>query len=89
MLLSNIKIKGNCGGEKTREPIPMCGGERPRSPYLCICWAKGPVRGRTPPQPGKAEDKGNGLPLRMTLRTIPWKRISIKKEQDKGRHKNI
>ena len=50
------------------------------SPYLCICWAKGPVRGRTPHRPGKAEDNGNGLPLRATLRTIPWKMISIKKE---------
>ena len=66
-----------------------CGGERPGSPYLCISWAKGPIRGRTPSRPGKAEDKGNGLPLRVTLRTIPWKMISIKKEQDKGRHENI
>ena len=48
-----------------------------------------PVQGRTPPRPGKAEDKGNGLPLRMTLWTIPWKRISIKKEQDKEGHGNI
>jgi len=46
-----------------------CGGERPRSPYLGICWAQGP--------------------LRVTLRTIPWNMISIKKEQDKGRHGNF
>ena len=47
------------------------------------------VRGGIPPQLGKAEDKGYGLPLRATLRTIPWKRISIKKEQDKGMPGNI
>jgi len=75
--------------KERRIPRGYCGGERPRSPYLCICWAKGPVRGRTPPWPSKVEDKGNGLPLRVTLQTIPWKRISIKKEQDKGRHGNI
>ena len=69
--------------------IIWCVGERSGSPYLCMCWAKGPVQGRTLPRPGKAENKGNGLPLRVTLRTIPWKRISIEKEQDKGRHGNI
>ena len=30
-----------------------------------------------------------GLPLRAILQTIPWNRISVKKEQDKGRPKNI
>ena len=69
--------------------ICYCGGERPGSPYLCICWAKGLVWGRTPPRPDKVEDKGNGLPLRATLWTILWKRISIKKEQDNGRYRNI
>ena len=23
-----------------------CRGERPESPYLYICWARGPIRGR-------------------------------------------
>ena len=49
----------------------------------------GVVQERIPPQLGKAEDKGYGLPLRATLWTIPWKRISIKKEQDKGTPENI
>ena len=40
---------------------------------------------KNPPRLGKAEDKGHGLPLKATFRTIPWKRINIKKEQDKGR----
>ena len=35
------------------------------------------------------KDKENGPPLRVTLRTIPWKMISIKKKKDKGRHGNI
>ena len=47
------------------------------------------VRERTLPQLGKAEDKGYGLPLRATLRIIPWKMISTKKEHDKGRLRNI
>ena len=47
------------------------------------------VRGRTPPRLGKSENKGHGLPLRATFRTIPWNKISIKKEQDKGRPRNI
>ena len=46
-------------------------------------------QGRTPPRLGKAEDKGYGLPLRATLRTIPYNRISIKKDQDKGRSGSI
>ena len=75
--------------KKRRIRRGYCGGDRPGSPYQCICWAKGPVYGRTPPRPNKAEDKGNGLPLRVTLQTIPWKMISIKKENDKGRHGNI
>ena len=49
------------------------------------------VQGRTSSRLGKAKakDKGYGLPLRAILRIIPWKMISIKKEQDKGRHGNI
>ena len=49
------------------------------------------VKGRTSSRLGKAKakDKGYGLPLRAILRIIPWKMISIKKEQDKGRHGNI
>ena len=49
----------------------------------------GVVQGRTPSQLGKAGDKAYGLPLRATLQTIPWKMISIKKEQDKERLENI
>ena len=52
---------------KKNPNLNLCGGERPGSQYLCICWAKGPIRGRTPSRLGKAEDKGNGLPLRVTL----------------------
>ena len=59
------------------------------SPHQCICWARGPAQRRTPPQLGKAEDKGDSLPLRMTLWTIPWKRISVKKEKDKRTPRNI
>ena len=66
-----------------------CGGDKPESPYQCICWVKDSAQRRTPPRPGKAEDKGDGLSLRVTLRTIPWKMISIKKENDKGMHGNI
>ena len=65
------------------------GGDKPGSPYQCICRARGPAQKRIPPRPGKADDKGDGLSLRVTLWTIPWKKISIKKEQDKGRHGNI
>jgi len=54
-----------------------------------MCWARGPVQRRTPSRLGKAEDKGDGLSLRVTLQTIPWKRKSIKKENDKGRLGNI
>ena len=45
--------------------------------------------GKTPPRLGVAEDKGNGLPLRVTLRVIPWNRISTKTEKDNGRNGNI
>ena len=50
---------------------------------------QGVVRERTPPQLSNAEEKRDGLPLRAILWTIPWNRISIKKEQDKGKPKNI
>ena len=33
--------------------------------------------------------KGNVSHLKVTHRTTPWKRISIKKEKDKERHENI
>ena len=69
--------------------VIMCGGDKPGSPYQCMCWVRGLAQRRTPPRPGKAEDKGGGLSLRVTLRTIPWKKISIKKENDKGRSRNI
>ena len=75
--------------KKRRIQRGYCGDDKPGSLYQYICWAKGPVRGRTPPQPGKAKDKRNGQPSRMTLQTIPWNRISIKKENDKEMHENI
>ena len=34
---------------------------------------------------GKAEEGGHGLPPRVTFQTIPWKMMSVKKEQDKGK----
>jgi len=67
----------------------MCGSDKLGSPYQCICWARGLTQRITPPRLGKAEDKGDDLSLRVTLRTIPWKMISIKKEKDKGRPENI
>ena len=48
-----------------------------------------PTQRRTPPRSGKAKEKGDGLPLRMTLWIIPLKMISIKKEKDKRRPRNI
>ena len=36
-----------------------------------------------------ADDKGNGLPLRVTLQVIPWNRISTKTEKDNRRNRNI
>ena len=50
---------------------------------------QGAVRERAPPRLGNAEEKRDGLPLRAILWAIPWNMISIKKEQDKGRPKNI
>ena len=50
---------------------------------------QGAIRERTLPWLGNAEEKRDGLPLRAILQTIPWDKISIKKEQDKGRPKNI
>ena len=66
-----------------------CGGDKLRSPHQYICWAKDPAQRRTPPRLGKAEDKRDDLSMRMTLQTVPWKRISIKKEKDKWRPGNI
>ena len=40
----------------------VCGGDKPRSPYQCICWATDPAQGRTPPRIGQAEEKGDGQP---------------------------
>ena len=45
--------------------------------------------GRTPSRSRVAEDKRNGLLLRVTLRVIPWNRISTKTEKDNGRNGNI
>ena len=45
--------------------------------------------GRTPPRLGVAEDKGNGLSLRVALRVIPWNRKSTKTEKDNGKNRNI
>ena len=36
-----------------------------------------------------AEDKGNGLSLRVALRVIPWNRKSTKTEKDNGKNGNI
>ena len=44
---------------------------------------------KNPPRLGNAEEKRYGLPLRAIFRTIPWNRISVKNEQDKGMPKNI
>ena len=92
-------------------------GDRPKSSYLCIYWARGPIRGRVnpsirihvskwrseiwlnssrrvvperiPPRLSKSEVKGCGLPLRVTFWIIPWVRISIRNEQDRGKSWNI
>ena len=48
---------------------------------------QGAVRERAFPRLGNAEEKRDGLPLRVILQTIPWNRISIEKEQDKKRPK--
>ena len=49
----------------------------------------GVVRGGTPSRLGKGEKGGYDLPLRAKHQTFPWKRIRIKKEQDKGKPGNI
>ena len=67
----------------------FCGGNRLGSPYQYTRWAKGPVQGRTSPRPYLAEDKGDGLPLRVALRVIPWNKISTKTEKDNRRNENI
>ena len=41
------------------------------------------------PPLGKAEVRRCGLTLRAMFQTIPLMRISIKKEQDRGRPRNI
>ena len=43
------------------------------------------VRGGMSPWWSKAEARRCGLPSRATFQTIPWIRISIRKEQDKGK----
>jgi len=75
----------------------LWGGKRPESPCQYLHWAKGPFQGRTPPRPWEepssamnvAEDKGSSLLLVVTLRVIPWNRISTKTEKDNGKNGNI
>ena len=72
-------------GEQTEEPIlvyTLGQGSSPR---------KNPssAMGKTPSQLGVAEDKRNGLLLRLTFRVIPWNRISTKTEKDNGKNGNI
>ena len=44
---------------------------------------------KNPLRPSMAEDKRNGLPLRVTLQIIPWNRISTKTKKNNGRNGNI
>ena len=46
--------------------------------------------GKNPPSAmDVAEDKGSGLLLRVTLRVIPWNRVSTKTKKDNRRNGNI
>ena len=45
--------------------------------------------GRIPHWPYLAEDKGNGLSLRVALRITPWNRKSTKTEKNNGKNRNI
>ena len=73
------------------------GGKRPGSPCQYLHWAKGPVQGRTPPRPWEepslamdvAEDKRSSLLLGVTLRVIPWNKVSTKTEKDNRKNGNI
>ena len=46
--------------KKRRIPRGYYGGDKPRNLYQCICWARGPVQGRTPSRIGQVEEKGDG-----------------------------
>ena len=47
------------------------------------------IRGGMSPRLSKAEVERCGLPSRATFQTVPWIRISIRKEQDKRKLCNI
>ena len=81
--------------EESREAI--IGSKKPGSPCQYLHWAKGPVQGRTPPQPWEEpslamdviEDKWSNLLLVVTLRVIPRNRESTKTEKNNGKNENI
>ena len=85
----HIEILLSSHGEGKKNPEGLLWGWKAREPLSMYILGQGLNSRKNPPRLGKAEDKGNGLPLRATLRTIPRKMISMKKEQDKGRHGNI
>ena len=84
-------------GKKEESRGAIVEGKRPRSPCQYLHWAKGLVQRRTPPRPWEelslaidvAEDKGSSLLLGVTLRIIPWNRVSTKTEKDNGKNVNI
>ena len=76
-------------GKKIRIPRGYYGGNKSRSPYQYIRWAKGQIQGRTPPRPDVAEDKMNDRLLRLTFWVIPWNSISTKMEKDNEKNENI
>ena len=67
------------------------------NPCQYLHWARDPIQGRTPPQSWEepslamdvAEDKGSSLLLGVTLRVIPWNRVSTKVEKDNRKKGNI
>ena len=73
------------------------GGTRPGRPCQCLRWAKGPVQGKTPPQPWEgpfsaidvAEDKGSNLLLVVTLQIISRNKKSTKTEKDNKEKGNV
>ena len=85
-------IYGRCGGNRPGNPYNIYVGPRAQSKEESLLGnGKNPslVMGKTLPRSGVAEDKRNGLLLRVTLRVILWNRISTKIEKDNGRNGNI
>ena len=74
-----MNVKKNYRKIGNKKDIYIMGGKSPGSPCQYLHWAKGPVQGRTPPQPWEepssamdvVENKGSSLLLGMTLRIIP------------------